>query len=66
MDLLVVTEPATRLVMAIELKSQVGASFGNNYNNRTEEAIGNAETSGPRTGGTFGKAAAVSRVPDAS
>ena len=29
------------LVAAIELKSQVG-SFGNNYNNRTEEAIGNA------------------------
>ena len=26
---------------AIELKSQVG-SFGNNFNNRTEEAIGNA------------------------
>lgn len=29
------------LVAAIELKSQVG-SFGNNFNNRTEEAIGNA------------------------
>ena len=42
-DLLVVTEPPNRLVMAIELKSQVGPSFGNNYNNRTEEAIGNAE-----------------------
>ena len=30
-----------RLVAAIELKSQVG-SFGNNFNNRTEEAIGTA------------------------
>jgi hypothetical protein len=29
-----------RLVAAIELKSQVGPSFGNNFNNRTEEAIG--------------------------
>jgi type II restriction enzyme len=29
------------LVAAIEFKSQVG-SFGNNFNNRTEEAIGNA------------------------
>jgi len=28
-------------VAAIEFKSQVG-SFGNNYNNRTEEAIGSA------------------------
>jgi type II restriction enzyme len=30
-----------RLVAALEFKSQVG-SFGNNYNNRTEEAIGTA------------------------
>ncbi len=30
------------LVSAIELKSQVGPSFGNNFNNRTEEAIGTA------------------------
>ncbi len=30
------------LVAAIELKSQVGSSFGNNFNNRTEEAIGTA------------------------
>ena len=29
--------------MAVEFKSQVGPSFGNNFNNRTEEAIGNAE-----------------------
>lgn len=31
-----------RLVAAIELKSQVGPSFGNNFNNRTEEALGNS------------------------
>lgn len=31
-----------RLIAAIELKSQVGPSFGNNFNNRTEEAIGSA------------------------
>jgi hypothetical protein len=31
-----------RLCAAIELKSQVGPSFGNNFNNRTEEAIGNS------------------------
>jgi hypothetical protein len=39
-DLLVVNEG--RLVAAVELKSQVGPSFGNNFNNRTEEAIGTA------------------------
>lgn len=38
-DLLVINEG--RLVAAVELKSQVG-SFGNNFNNRTEEAIGTA------------------------
>lgn len=31
-----------RLVAALEFKSQVGPSFGNNFNNRTEEAIGSA------------------------
>lgn len=31
-----------QLIAAIELKSQVGPSFGNNFNNRTEEAIGTA------------------------
>ena len=31
-----------QLVAAIELKSHVGPSFGNNFNNRTEEAIGAA------------------------
>ena len=38
-DLLILNEG--RLIAAIELKSQVG-SFGNNFNNRTEEAIGTA------------------------
>jgi Restriction endonuclease XhoI len=40
-DLLVVADG--RLLLAVEFKSQVGPSFGNNFNNRTEEAIGNAE-----------------------
>lgn len=31
-----------RLVAALEFKSQVGPSFGNNFNNRAEEAIGTA------------------------
>lgn len=31
-----------RLCAAIELKSQVGPSFGNNFNNRTEEAVGSS------------------------
>jgi type II restriction enzyme len=31
------------LIAALELKSHVGPSFGNNYNNRTEEAIGTAK-----------------------
>jgi hypothetical protein len=39
-DLLVVVD--RKLLAAIEFKSQVGPSFGNNYNNRTEEALGNA------------------------
>ena len=39
-DLLVINEG--RLIAAIERKSQVGPSFGNNFNNRTEEAIGTA------------------------
>lgn len=38
---LVVTRKG-RLIATIELKSQVGPSFGNNFNNRTEEVIGNA------------------------
>jgi Restriction endonuclease XhoI len=39
-DLLVAADG--QLVTAIEFKSQVGPSFGNNFNNRTEEAIGSA------------------------
>jgi hypothetical protein len=39
-DLLVVRERI--LIAVIEAKSQVGPSFGNNFNNRTEEAIGSA------------------------
>lgn len=31
-----------QLLAIVELKSQVGPSFGNNYNNRTEESLGNA------------------------
>lgn len=31
-----------QLVAALEFKSQIGPSFGNNFNNRTEEAIGTA------------------------
>ena len=39
-DLLVIHEG--RLIAGVELKSQVGPSFANNFNNRTEEAIGMA------------------------
>jgi hypothetical protein len=39
-DFLVV--PNGQLVAALEAKSQVGPSFGNNFNNRTEEAMGSA------------------------
>ena len=39
-DLLIVADGS--LLAGMELKSQVGPSFGNNYNNRTEEALGNA------------------------
>ncbi|MEA1871312.1 MAG: PaeR7I family type II restriction endonuclease [Candidatus Bipolaricaulota bacterium] len=39
-DLLVVKD--NTLIAAIEAKSQVGPSFGNNFNNRTEEAMGSA------------------------
>jgi hypothetical protein len=39
-DLLVVREQT--LIAVIEAKSQVGPSFGNNFNNRTEEAMGSA------------------------
>lgn len=39
-DFLVVVN--RQLVAALEAKSQVGPSFGNNFNNRTEEAMGSA------------------------
>ena len=39
-DLLVVRDKM--LLAAIEVKSQVGPPFGNNFNNRTEEAMGSA------------------------
>lgn len=39
-DLLVISK--NKLLAAIEFKSQVGPSFGNNFNNRVEEALGNA------------------------
>ncbi|MDR4498349.1 MAG: PaeR7I family type II restriction endonuclease [Candidatus Scalindua sp.] len=39
-DLLVVKDG--NLIVALEAKSQVGPSFGNNFNNRTEEAMGSA------------------------
>ncbi len=39
-DLLVVKND--HLLLALEAKSQVGPSFGNNFNNRTEEAMGSA------------------------
>lgn len=39
-DLLVIRD--STLLVAIEAKSQVGPSFGNNFNNRIEEAMGSA------------------------
>ncbi len=39
-DLVVIKDDM--LLAAIEAKSQVGPSFGNNFNNRTEEAMGSA------------------------
>ena len=39
-DLLAVVDG--KLLATVEFKSQVGPSFGNNYNNRTEEALGSA------------------------
>lgn len=38
---MLVVSPSGKLVAAVELKSQVG-SYGNNFNNRTEEALGSA------------------------
>lgn len=39
-DLVVVHQG--ELLAAVEFKSQIGPSFGNNFNNRTEEALGSA------------------------
>ena len=39
----VVVMDGRTLVAVLELKSQVGPSFGNNFNNRSEEAIGSAQ-----------------------
>lgn len=39
-DMLIVVDG--KLLAVIELKSQIGPSFGNNFNNRAEEAIGSA------------------------
>ncbi len=38
---LIIISPNGKLIAVIELKSQVG-SFGNNFNNRTEESLGSA------------------------
>lgn len=38
----IVVERAGRLCAVMEMKSQVGPSFGNNFNNRSEEAIGSS------------------------
>lgn len=40
-DLVVVDDG--QLLASVEFKSQIGPSFGNNFNNRTEEAIGTAQ-----------------------
>jgi len=39
-DLLIVED--NQLIAAVEFKSQVGPSFGNNFNNRLEESLGSA------------------------
>ncbi len=38
----IVVASSSSLVAVIEVKSQIGPSFGNNFNNRTEEAVGSA------------------------
>lgn len=40
-DLIVINRG--RLIAALEFKSQAGPSFGNNFNNRVEEAVGAAQ-----------------------
>ena len=39
---LIIVSPKKNLVVAIELKSQIG-SYGNNLNNRTEESLGSSD-----------------------
>lgn len=41
-DLVIVDNKRNNLIAVVEFKSQVGPSFGNNFNNRSEESIGNA------------------------
>jgi hypothetical protein len=54
-DVVVVSDET--LLAAIELKSQVGPSFGNNFNNRAEEAVGNAvDLAAAYRQGAFGRA----------
>ena len=64
-DLLVVADAA--LVAAIEFKSQVGPSFGNNFNNRTEEVLGSATDlwAAFRQGAFCAVTATVGRISDA-
>ncbi|MFC9883132.1 PaeR7I family type II restriction endonuclease [Streptomyces libani] len=53
----VVVKNGEQLVAAIEFKSHSGPSFGNNFNNRTEEAIGSAVDTRRAIGeGLLGKA----------
>ncbi len=64
-DLLIVSDKV--LFAGIEFKSQVGPSFGNNYNNRTEEAIKRDGYLGRIPGrGIRAFRPALARVPHAS
>ena len=47
-----------KLIAAFEFKSQAGSSFGNNFNNRSEEAVGTApDLRMAHRNGAFGKTA---------
>ena len=65
-DLIVVVEGT--LLASVEFKSQVGPSFGNNFNNRTEEALGQRHRSLGRVSGRgfSGIAATLVGILDAS
>lgn len=55
-DMLVIDR--SKLIAALEFKSQVGPSFGNNFNNRVEEAVGTAADFWTAyRGGAFGEIA---------